>query len=357
MKLVYAVDKLSFNNKDHVGVVKKVEAQMELFEKNGLETSLCQYVWEGGYPQIQIDKDTDVLYFRRIEPSVKMLLKMRELKRYNSKLRIVMEIPTYPFAAEERGKISAKTRINRYLGEKFLRYYIDRIVLIGQKNLIESLYGVQTICANNGVDFEKIEIRNIKELQDKGDINLICVSGCFFWHGYDRVIEGMHQYYAKGKQSEEVVLHIVGEGECLEEYKKLARKYGLLDSRVFCYGRKVGKELDEIYDRSDIALECFGGHRKNLKLSSSLKSREYVAKGLPIVSSIQLDICNEETKAYIMSLPSDDSNVNMEEIVNFYHKLYNGKKKEQVAKDIRERFYRVCDWEYVFEEVINYLKG
>ena len=84
MKLVYAVDKISYNDKDHVGVVKKVESQMKLFNKNGIETSLCQYEWQGGYPQIQIEKDTDILYFRRIEPSVKMLCSLRRLKKKNS---------------------------------------------------------------------------------------------------------------------------------------------------------------------------------------------------------------------------------------------------------------------------------
>ena len=76
MKLVYAVDKGSFNNADHAGVNIKVNSQILQMKKMGLEVELQQYEWRGGYPQIHIDEDTDFLYFRRIESSVKLLKKL-----------------------------------------------------------------------------------------------------------------------------------------------------------------------------------------------------------------------------------------------------------------------------------------
>jgi len=205
MKLVFAVDKISYNDKDHIGVVKKVEAQMRLFEKNGIKTTLCQYVWEGGYPQIVIEEDTDVLYFRRIEPSAKLLLKFSQLKKTNPNLRIIMEIPTYPFADEETIRLSLKRRINRGISEYLLRLYIDRIVLIGQQNPINRLYGIQTICVNNGVDFDVITMKRVLA-NNTDEIHMLCVSGCYFWHGYDRVIEGMKEYHQKKEQKERQVV-------------------------------------------------------------------------------------------------------------------------------------------------------
>lgn len=356
MKLVYAVDKTSYNQKNHVGVVKKVEAQIRLFEKNGFITKMCQYDWIGGYPQLEVEKDTDVLYFRRIEPSVKFLQKLYQIKKCNPCIKIVMEIPTYPFQWEEKDNVSIKRKINRTIGEQLLYKCIDRIVLIGAYERF--LYRIPTICVKNGVDYEKERMRRpIKKDASDDSIHMICVSGCYFWHGYERIIEGLKQYYCGGQHDRDVYFHVVGEGDCLSQYIELAKKYNLYGDKVIFYGRKVGDELDEIYDKCDVALECLATHRKNIFSSSSLKSKEYVAKGLPIVTSVKLDICDADTRKYIKMFSANDEPVSINEIVDFYDYIYQQKDKLDVAGEIREIFRKKCDWEYTFAEVLEYLKG
>ena len=355
MKLVFAVDKLSYNNKDHVGVVKKVEAQMELFQKSGYQTTLCQYVWENGYPSIEIESDTDILYFRRIEPSVNMIRTLHRMKRKSPKIRIIMEIPTYPFAAEIREKISLKRRINNWVGERLLKTCVDRIVLIAQPD-IKQLYGIPVLNINNGVDFENITVKEQKTVfYNENEIHLICVSGCFFWHGYDRIIEGLHRYYSGTDCKEEVYLHIVGDGASLEEYKNMASQYGLIDKKIFFYGTRVGTELDEIYSKCDIAVECLGCHRKNIFLTSSLKAREYAAKGIPMIAANDMDINNDKTSKYIKIFSADDTPLDIGEVVAFYHEIYDGKEKNEVALEIRRVFYPYCDWKFVCDSILSYI--
>lgn len=355
MKLVFAVDKLSFNDIDHIGVVKKVESQLRLFEKNGIDSTLCQYTWEGGYPQIEIDSDTDILYFRRIESSVKLIVKLCELKKKSPKLRIIMEIPTYPFAAEERGSISLKKKVNRYVGDMLLKKYVDRLVLISQQD-IKTLYGIPTFCVKNGVDFDMVPLREITDDNNvDNEIHMICVSGCYFWHGYERLIEGMHNYYERGEGLEKVVLHFVGEGSCLNDYISLAERYGLKDDKIIFYGVKSGVELDQIYNKCDIAIECLASHRKNIFLSSSLKSREYAAKGLPMIAANAIDINNDITQMYFKIFQADETPIDVEGIIDFYHGIYDGNQKRDIAKTIRDTFYAFCDWEFVYKPVIDYL--
>ena len=357
MKLVFAVDKLSYNDKDHIGVVKKVESQLRLFEKNGITTSLCQYTWDGGYPQIEVAEDTDILYFRRIEASIKLIVKLHQLKKKNPQLRIIMEIPTYPFAAEEQARVPLKKKANRCIGEKLLKRYIDKLVLISQQH-IESLYGISALCVKNGVDFDTVPLRDIAEDNTaNNEIHMVCVSGCYFWHGYDRLIEGMHDYYQQGKGIDNVILHFVGDGSCREDYISLAEKYGLKDEKIIFYGVKSGIESDEIYNKCDIAIECLGSHRKNIFMSSSLKSREYAAKGLPMVAANEIDINNSKTKMYIKIFSADDTAIDIGEITKFYHNIYDGKEKRQVAQTIRNTFYAFCDWSLVYKSVIEYLKN
>ena len=355
MKLVFAVERKTFNSEDHLGVVKKVKSQMKLFNENGIETTLCQYEWKDGYPQIEIDMDTAILYFRRIEPSIKLLVKLRELKNTSSNLRIIMEIPTYPFAGEEIEKISVKRKVSRWIGERLIRFLIDRIVLVGQEKVIDRLYGIPVICASNGTDFNSIVPKKTRN-DIENEIHMVCVSGCFFWHGYDRLIKGMNTYYQNKDIQENVYLHVVGQGTCLEEYVALANEYELNDKYIFFYGNREGAELDKIYDTCNIGIEVLGAHRKGMRMASSLKTREYAAKGLPIVSSVKLDVDNEETSQYILNLPSNDNEIEINKIVQFYHDIYDGKNKAEISKKIRECFYPYCDWSFVFCDVVEYIK-
>ena len=352
MKLVYAVDKNGYDHADHIGVRKKVEAVIKLLGQEGIEASLYKYDWQGGYPMLPVSEDIDILYFRRIDPSVKLLLKLRELKQKNPKIRLIMEIPTYPFAWESTDKLPLKRAISYKIGNALLRFFLNRIVLIGQEKKIPSLYGIPVIHANNGVDYESITLCT-SEKKEK-ELHLVAVSGCYFWHGYDRLIKGLKNYYEKSNPDQKVYFHLVGEGACLEEYKSIARESNLLDKYVFFHGRMVGKELDEVYNMCDVAVDCLGCHRKHLYYVSSLKVREYAAKGLPMVTSTIVDINCEELADYILELPPDETDIEVNRIVEFAEKLYS--EAVDLKETIRERFRPYCEWKYSFENVLNYIK-
>lgn len=354
MKLIYAVDKSSYNSASHLGVKKKVESHIQQFQKSGIMARLCEYEWKNGEPQIEIDSDTDVLYFRRISPSFKLIKRLHYLKTISTKLRVIMEIPTYPFVKQKEDKTLKKT-INRIIGLSLLRFYVDRIVIIGEP--IERLYHIPTICACNGINYDDVKIRKISACNnDSAAIHLICVSSCSKSHGYERVIDGLKNYYSGADDKEDVFLHLVGEGRCLEEYKTLARESNLIDDKIFFYGNKTGTDLDAIYDKSDIGLVCLGTYKTHITYSSALKAREYAAKGLPMVNDVCLDICNDKTKDYVLTVLSEPAPIDIQDIIDFYHKIYDGKHKEEVAEKIRETFYPYCDWKYVFQEVITYIK-
>lgn len=352
MKLVYAVDKNGYDDADHVGVRKKVEAVLRLFEKEGISSSLYKYEWQGGFPMLQVEEDTDVLYFRRIDPSVKLLLKLCELKRRNKKLRLIMEIPTYPFAWESTVKQSLKRKVSYAIGNYLLHFFLDRIVLIGQEQAIPYLYGVPVLHAKNGVDYEDITLRMNRKKDN--EIHMIAVSGCYFWHGYDRLIKGLSNYYRNDSVKQQVYFHLVGEGKCLEEYKKLAVESNLFDKYVFFHGRLVGQELDEVYNMCDVAIDCLGCHRKQLYYVSSLKVREYAAKGMPMVTSTIVDINCEELSDYILELPPDESDIDVKKIIDFTESIYVS--TENPESVIRETFRPYCEWKYSFESVVEYIK-
>ncbi len=353
-KLIFAVDGTSFNKVDHVGVRKKVQSQLALFDRSGIESRLEEYSWKDGLPTIEADEDTTVLYFRRIGASYRVARKLMGMKKRHPGLRILMEIPIYPFKDERREKVGIKSRINETLGTLMWKKCLDRIVVIS--NDMDRLYGVPVISVNNGIDYDDMRVRTTAQMDS---INLIAVSGCFFWHGYDRLIKGLGEYYSV-QRDKDVNLYIVGEGDCSAEYREISDRYGLTDTHVYFCGIRSGEELDEVFDKCDLAVDCLGAHRKNNFYSSSLKSREYVAKGLPIVSSLKFDIENEKTHRWFLSLPADESDINVSEIVDYYRSIYDREDpehKQQIADTIRDAFREYCDINKTFEGVIDYIKN
>jgi len=98
---------------------------------------------------------------------------------------------------------------------------------------------------------------------------LFISSGASSWHGLDRVIKAIEEYRGEVK----LELHIVGSIDTTTSQKPFIFTYGFMD----------GKELDEVFSSINIGISSLGLDRLGLKSASVLKSREYMARGVPFV--------------------------------------------------------------------------
>ena len=71
-----------------------------------------------------------------------------------------------------------------------------------------------------------------------------------------------------------------------------------------------------------------------------------------MVSSASLNIINDDTKDYAMFVPGDETPIDIKAVVEFFDRVYSN---EDVHNDIREKFVKLCDWEYTFVPVMEYL--
>ena len=93
-------------------------------------------------------------------------------------------------------------------------------------------------------------------------IRLLAVATFQKSHGYERVIKGLALYY-HGSADSKVELYLVGNGEETIKYKKMVQRYELEPYVIFC-GRKIGSELDYLYESMDIALGPFGLYKRKI---------------------------------------------------------------------------------------------
>ena len=116
-----------------------------------------------------------------------------------------MEIPTYPYDQEY---VSFKRKIQLLVDQCFrkrLAKYVDRIITFSN---YKTIFGTPTIQISNGIDFDDIPMK--QHVNDTSqEIHLIGVAEIHFWHGFDRLLKGLANYYNTSPQYK-VYFHIIG---------------------------------------------------------------------------------------------------------------------------------------------------
>lgn len=292
----------------------------------------------------------DFIYLRRPTALNHPMLKvLHKIKKSNPQIKIIMEIPTYPYDDELKSNLKDYPRyIKDKYNRKKLQGLVDRIAV---QNNINEIFEIPTLHFTNGIRVKEIVPR--KPVKIEG-ISICAVASMEPWQGYERVILGLSQYYKNGGL-ENINIYLVGEGKEKENYEKMVHDLELND-HVHFEGFLNGEQLENIYSKSDIALDSFGRYKTKNEFSTSLKSREYLAKGLPIVSGSKVDIVNTSFP-YYYEFPSNSSTIDFKKIVAFYYKVYlTDNTKEEVIREIREYAFEACDMSKSMNEIISFIK-
>lgn len=265
-----------------------------------------------------------------------------ELLRYQKKqgIQTVLEIASYPYDGElSYGRLKVEDAYYR----KMVSEYVD---LITTYTRYETIWGKPCITLVNGVDLEEVPLK--KQRRQDGKLVLAAVSCMQFWHAFDRMLEGMHQYYQAGG-TKDIVFKLIGEGQSLNNYKKMAESYDLMEHVVFC-GKLKGEELTKVYDEADVAVGSLGIHRMGNLESAPIKGAEYCARGLPMVFGYT-DTRFQGGIPFVLQVPADDTPVSVNEIIKFYEEL---DLKQIDSRHIRDFAQKNLTWDAVMQPVVKY---
>ena len=230
---------------------------------------------------------------------------------------------------------------------KKLAKQTDAIVTFTQE---KEIFGQRTIRISNGIELEAIPLRNSKTKAKSEELNFIGVAEVHYWHGFDRFIAGIGEYYKNGG-TRQMKFHIVGgvaDGDMYGSgnnigFAQLIEKYGIKDKIIF-HGQKFGEELNKLFENADFAVASLGRHRSGITHIKTLKNREYAARGLGFIySEIDDDF---EDKPYIIKASADDTPVNIEQVIDFIDNM------DITHDEIRNSIYNLT-WEKQMEKVIN----
>ncbi|WP_456375034.1 glycosyltransferase [Thiolapillus sp.] len=286
----------------------------------------------------------DFIYIRYQGCSPVFLHMLKKLKARNPGLLVLVEIPSYPYDRE-------KTSLREYLlgavdrlSRRWMRKHVDRIVTFSEKSFI---FGVPTICTDNGVDLEQIPL--VDKPGDTDRFRLIGVANLAFWHGYDRVIKGLARYYRNGGDKD-VVFSIVGIGKERQNLQALALRENVAD-RVEFPGACYGGVLQELFKKSQMAVSCLGMHRRDT-VTSDLKSREYCARGIPFVLGYA-DPDFLPDFPFSLRVPATDEPLDIGDVLAFYEQLLN--EHPRYPMEMRQYAEKYLGWRNKMRPVMRLL--
>jgi hypothetical protein len=281
----------------------------------------------------------DILYMRSSYPTKKMISIVK-----NKQLIKLLEYPTYPYE-EEYKKIQPKLEHILFWNNKpkKIEDLVDLVVAVSaEKNLnVDEKF----ILIDNGIQLDSVKV---KKQNKKNYLNLLSIANVAFWHGYDRIIKGLHEYY-KINPEKEVFYHCVGEGPELTNLKKLTKELNL-EKYVIFHGTKTGEDLDKVVDECDIAFGSLGFHRTGLTGGSPLKAREYCARGIPFVIAYE-DWDFSETFPFVYRIPKDDTPVDVSQVIKWYENLI--KEHPNYSIEMRKYAEENLTWDAKMKPVVE----
>lgn len=337
------------------GISKKIHYQVKGLRENGYEVHLCYYDFDAqghrcryvddeviqdygtgfmaGLRQ-RIDYDCIYEYCKRIGIQfvyarcfmnanpfiIRLFKKLRALG-----IKSVTEIPTYPYD-QEFATFDKKSRLGLKIDQLFRNRLASEMSAIVTFSDADTIFGQRTIRISNGVDFDSIPLHDYHPVDDA--IHLIGVAEVHLWHGYDRLIAGIGEYYKNTPKPRHVFFHIVGGVHPYERYRAcsfhpgmqaIIDKYGIQDYIIF-HGQLFGEDLDKVFNLSCFAIGSLARHRTGITVIKTLKNREYATRGIPFIYSEQDS--DFDTKPYIIKAPSDESPINISQIIDFIETHY-----------------------------------
>ena len=331
------------------GISKKIHYQVKGLRENGYEVHLCYYDFDAKGHRCRFVDDEIIMdygkgllaglrqrvdynciynycknngiqfvYARCFQNANPWLIRL--FKRFKKLgIKSVTEIPTYPYD-QEFNTFSRQERLGLKIDQLFRNQLYRQQSAVVTFSDSEQIFGQRTIRISNGVDFDSIPLHRYKPVDDA--IHLIGVAEVHLWHGYDRLIAGLGEYYKKVKSPRKIFFHIVGGIDPYDlygegDYKGIQTTidmYGIKENVVF-HGQLFGEELDIVFNMSCFAIGSLARHRSGITHIKTLKNREYATRGIPFIySEIDSDF---EDKPYIIKALPDESPIDIQQIVDF----------------------------------------
>jgi glycosyltransferase involved in cell wall biosynthesis len=280
------------------------------------------------------------LKFLKKNKAYKFVTEHQELE---NKLRIgcltntfTQDIIDFAFGKAIRNKITGFVGVSSQ--------YLDNQISYLSRKIQEKKY---FLVNGNGIDTSKYCFRK-NPLFDGQTLKLLFVGVGFQYQGLHRLLISMENYYSSAFKVR-IIVNIAGVTRRKVYLKKYLRNPKVRDSVVF-HGYISPRDMDRLADECHLAVNSLCLHQIGIKIASTLKSREYFARGIPFVTA-SFDNDFEDNNPFILKVTSDESVFNIQDIIDFALEM-----NADVLHPQKMRQYAIehLDWSVKMKKLIDF---
>jgi hypothetical protein len=198
----------------------------------------------------------------------------------------------------------------------------------------------------NGVSVEDTAFTKYKPFDNNILKCIFIASANVPYHGIERIIYAIETYHGKIK----IQLHIVGHFP----YKKFS-KYNF----IHFHGPLYDTALDSLISKMNLGISTLGVYKKKTNEPNSIKTREYIARGLPFILAYDdTDLeSNSPQKMFYLKFPNNDTPIDMRKIILFLREINKNYSVYELSAYMRQYAYEYLDWKIKMKQYVDFVES
>lgn len=269
------------------------------------------------------DYKIDFCYLRNPTKGLTFISFIFFLKKIrNRNIRLLVEIPTYPFIQEFNRKKKIIYLLFWPLIKKELKM-LKSDLLICSENLINFSNSYSRI-TNYFIDYP-LSSPSFEKSDDFNNLNFVLSANLARWHNAEKMFDLIKRYTG----SVSIKFYIISpETKEVKRLKLILSCSKKLNKKIEFISSEDSFKINDIYNNINIGVDSLGRKKSNY----SLKSREYASRGIPFIKSHSDSYFDSST--YVFTL-NDESTI--DEIIKWYKNL-----PDLSGLKIREEVIKKC---------------
>ena len=280
--------------------------------------------------------DYDIIWIRHSLFGFNVLNFLRKTILENHRIKILYEIPTFPYIYEHKGFRRILVLLHEKLVMKNLHNFVHYHLCWVDNKEINS---IKTIKMTNGIKTSDYAICKINKRNEV--INFIAIGLLWEWYGLERLLAGLQL-----AKSNNVFLHIFGIGKEIEKLRDFIKTNSLTRQVIF-YGWKSKQEINDLTLENAVGIGTLSPMKKKTNHYNSLKHREFCARGIPFIYAGYDSDFDDFDCSFVYKVPLTDDPIDIKSIVHWYRHL------ESTPKEIREFATKNLEWRIKIENILH----
>lgn len=345
-KIIY----VNFSSIESSGITNKLENQAKSLKSNSKYVEVICFI--PYHDKIANSENVTYVNFPKFIPKLSLLQKPKfvsaYLKNYDTDIVILRFMHCTPFFwyffRNKQYKLIVEYHAliipelmssNRYIiasinffSKKLCDSVIDAKVCVTQEILEAEKFTNPMKMISNGTEVVNFK-EDIFKPYDQKNLSIIFIASLNQpWQGLNRILHSLREWIELSDIN--ITIHIVGNINSSE-----VDISGIEDNIIF-HGYLAGKRLDNIFKEANVAFSTLALYTKKMQDACSLKSREYLSRGIPFIYAyIDPDI--SEDFGYALKVPNNDTIVDFSQVEQFLlslNHLYN--QGDNISSSIRK---------------------